>query len=150
ARELEISLSSLGERSRVQPITLSCNRLDDVCDQDQRRPIHKRIDPVTRWIGNHQHVALIDGCPTPQARCVKPEAVLKGAFVQLSDRKAEVMPRAHQIGEAHVYEFRLLIRSKLQYFLSAHGSSLRFEIHCTKNCRSKTSGGAAEIQASQI
>ena len=72
-------------------------------------------------IGNEQHVALVDGGPSANARTVDAEAFFEGVFGQLADGIGDVLLQTGQIGEAQIHLVHFFLFGKLQHFLGVHG-----------------------------
>src|SRR3954466_4114169 len=79
----KVILSPNCHRTRIEAVTLFCDRIDNVRYHTQSRLFGKRIDPKPRWIGDQKHVRFINCRPAAQAGRIKSETLFKAIFRQL-------------------------------------------------------------------
>src|SRR5581483_2108080 len=100
--------------ARIAVVALLRDGINHVGHHHQGRYFRKWIQHECCRIGNEQHVALVDRCPSTDGGSVHAEAVLEGLFGQLVDGIRDVVPKSGQIGEPQVEQLNSVLLDGFQ------------------------------------
>src|SRR5579862_91786 len=96
------------------------NRIDDVAVHDEGRRLGKRIHESGIRIRDQQHVALVDGSPSPDTGPVHSETVFKRAEIYLAHRIGNVVLQTRDVREAKIELLGVVLLGEIQHFLWTH------------------------------
>src|SRR5579884_4294136 len=94
--------------------------MGDITHQAQSRYGGEWVHDSRVWIGNDQHIALIDCLEPTNAGTVKSLSFDKGLFLKFAHWDAEMLPGAWHINELEVYHACAALSGKLQYLFRGH------------------------------
>jgi hypothetical protein len=99
---LQVQFGFLGNPAGIALVILFGDGIPGISDDNQRGHFRERIHEDGIWIGDEEHIALIDGSPTADTRSVHAETVLERIDLQLADGVGNVMLKARYVSEADV------------------------------------------------
>src|SRR5215471_10430550 len=120
---IQVHFGLAGDPAWITLVVLARDGIDHVAGHYQSANLAERIDEGSVGVGNEQHVALVDGGPSADARSINPEARFKRIFGELADGIGNVLLEAGQISEAQIDLVSFLLSGKLQNFLKTHVAS---------------------------
>jgi hypothetical protein len=87
---------------RVAGVILLSDRVLDVADHRQRRPLRERVDQGRLGLGDDEQVGLVDRPPADDARSVEPDSLLERLLGEGLGRYSEMLPDAREVHEPEV------------------------------------------------
>ena len=118
-----MGLSLLRDVPGVAAIVGAGEGIADVTEQAERLDFVDRVDVGGAGVWHDEHVALIDGLETPDARPVKAGAVRKEVLVDLVWGNPDVLQGARNVGELEIDDLNSLIMYKFYDFFWRHLST---------------------------
>src|SRR5580698_6841709 len=103
---------------------LARNGIDNVAKHDQSLGLVERVHHGRGWIGNQQHVALVDGRPSTDAGSIEAKTFLKRAFLKLRDGVGNVLLDSRQIRKTEVELLGVMLLRVIENFFRAHSHSV--------------------------
>ncbi len=122
-RRFQVCLGALGERARAAIVTLHRRWLDHVAAKVELRFVRENIEHRRRWIGQQNHVRLVDSLPTRDRRAVKHFALLEEVFVDGMRGHGDVLFFAFRVRETKVDKFDLILFDEAEHLFGLHDSN---------------------------
>ena len=114
----------LSESARMTTAEEARYRIDYIAGHHQRTNFPEGIHERGARVRDEQHVALVDSCPSADARSINAETLFKRVLGKLADGIGDVLLQTGQIREAQIHLAHFFAFRKLQNFLRIHLSSL--------------------------
>ena len=104
-----MSFRLLRHKARIARVRLARHRIAHVTGETDGGYVGKRVKECRFRIGNRQHVRLVDGLETTDARSVEADTVLKNLFAELVRRNREMLPQSGHIAELEIDDLDLVV-----------------------------------------
>src|SRR6516165_2083731 len=118
----------LRNKARIARVRLAGHWITHVTGETDGRHIGKRIEKGRFRIGDQQHVRLVDGLESADARSVEADTVFKNVFAELVGGDREMLPQSGHIAELKIDDLDLVVLCKFHNIAGSfdgHGYFLR-------------------------
>src|SRR5581483_843197 len=93
-RRGQVSLSLLRDVAGITGVRGHRPRLGHVADQAQRRRLRDRVDERGGWVGQQEHVALVDLLEAPDAQSIETNTLTKQVHREVFHWDRKMLPEA--------------------------------------------------------
>src|SRR6516165_6464544 len=118
----------LRHKARIARVRLTGHWIAHVTSETDGRHIGKRIEKRRFRIRDQQHVRLVDGLESADARSVEADTVLENVFAELVGGDGEMLPQSGHIAELKIDDLDLIVLCKFHNIAGSfdgHGYFLR-------------------------